>query len=77
LDRTTRTSQFGQIGEVSYIMSARKRQRKEDGQNITGRKGLGQDTRDRITVAGHSAQDSWGRIVKTGQLRHVSLDSLA
>jgi hypothetical protein len=61
-------------GKVSQIMSARKRQRKEDSQNMTARTGLGQDNGDRTTVAGQPAQDSRGRIVKTGQLGHVSMD---
>jgi hypothetical protein len=63
--------------KVSQIMSAWTIQRGEDCQNMTARTGLRQNNQDRITVAGQPAQDSWGRIVKTGKLRHVSLDILA
>jgi hypothetical protein len=63
--------------KVSRIMSAWKGQRGEDGQNMSARTGLGQDNQDRTTVAGQPAQDSQGRIVKSGQLGYVSLDRLA
>jgi hypothetical protein len=44
---------------------------------MTAKTGLGEDFWDRITVAGPPAQYSRVRIVKTGQLGHVSLDGLA
>jgi hypothetical protein len=58
-------------------MSAWTKKIGEEEKNMSTRTGLGQDNRNRKTEAGQPAQNSWGSIVKTGQLGHVSLDRLA
>ncbi len=78
LNRTTETGQSWQISRKGEpVHASLDKQRKEDGQNVTARTRLGQDNRDRTTVAEQPAQDSRDRIVKTGQLEHVRPGRLA